>query len=94
VKLTVLEFGVSPDFFTGAVLGAVLFCLILAGIEKMSDTASKDAQKAYIDSLYRMTYEQLVAEVMRVHSEAHRLITEISEENSALLAKIEELETE
>ena len=60
----------------------------------MSDTASKEAQKAYIDSLYRMTYEQLVAEVMRVHTESHRMITELSEENAALVAKIEELEAE
>ena len=58
----------------------------------MNDIASKEAQEAYVNSLYRMTYEQLVAEVMRVQAEAAKLITAISEENAALVAKIEELE--
>ena len=58
----------------------------------MSELANKAAQEAYVNSLYRMTYEQLVAEVMRVHAEAHKLITALSEENAALTARVEELE--
>ena len=60
----------------------------------MNDIASKEAQEAYVNSLYRMTQEQLIAEVMRVQGEAAKLITAISEENAALVAKIEELEAE
>lgn len=59
----------------------------------MSDLANDVAKEAYINGLYRMTYEQLVSEVMRVQGEAAKLITELSEENAALIAKIEELES-
>ena len=40
----------------------------------MNDIASKEAQEAYVNSLYRMTQEQLIAEVMRVQMAAADLI--------------------
>ena len=40
----------------------------------MSDLANKAAQEAYVNSLYRMTQEQLIAEVMRVQGAAAELV--------------------
>ena len=40
----------------------------------MSELANKAAQEAYVNSLYRMTQEQLIAEVMRVQMAAADLI--------------------
>ena len=40
----------------------------------MNDIASKEAQEAYVNSLYRMTQEQLIAEVMRVQGAAAELV--------------------
>ena len=46
----------------------------------MSELANKAAQEAYVSSLYRMTQEQLIAEVMRVQEAAARLIKDELEE--------------
>lgn len=40
----------------------------------MSELANKAAQEAYVNSLYRMNQEQLIAEVMRVQMAATDLI--------------------
>ena len=40
----------------------------------MSELANKAAQEAYVNSLYRMTQEQLIAEVMRVQGAAAELV--------------------
>ena len=58
----------------------------------MNDIASKEAQEAYVNSLYRMTQEQLIAEVMRVQGEAAKLITELSEENAHMAERIKDYE--
>ena len=51
----------------------------------MSDTASKEAQEAYVNSLYRMNQEQLIAEVMRVQMAAADLIKqEVQTEREAI----------
>jgi len=52
--------------------------------------AAKNAQEAYVNSLYTMTVEQLIAEVMRVQMEAAKLIQEVTEERDAALAKLDE----
>ena len=60
----------------------------------MSDTASKETQEAYVNSLYRMTQEQLIAEVMRVQMAAADLIkAEVESEREACAVTCEELET-
>ena len=61
----------------------------------MSDTASKEAQEAYVNSLYRMTQEQLIAEVMRVQMAAADLIKqEVRAERNSCIAQLEELDKE
>lgn len=52
--------------------------------------AQQDAQKAYVNSLYAMNTDQLIAEVMRVQMEAAKLIQEVTEERDAALAKLDE----
>lgn len=80
----------TDQFFVGAFIGALLFFLILTGINKMSELASKSAQEAYVNSLYAMNTDQLIAEVMRVQMEAAKLIQEVTEERDAALAKLDE----
>ena len=64
-------------------------------LRRMSDTASKEAQEAYVNSLYRMTYEQLIAEVMRVQMAAADLIKqEVQAERNSCIAQLEELDKE
>ena len=51
----------------------------------MSELANKAAQEAYVNSLYRMTQEQLIAEVMRVQMAAADLIKqEVQTEREAI----------
>jgi hypothetical protein len=52
--------------------------------------AAKNAQEAYVNSLYAMNTDQLIAEVMRVQMEAAKLIQEVTEERDAALAKLDE----
>lgn len=52
--------------------------------------AAKSAQEAYVESLQRMTVEQLIAEVMRVQIAAAELIkTEVANEREACAEIIE-----
>lgn len=55
----------------------------------MSEMANKAAQEAYVNSLYRMNQEQLIAEVMRVQGEAARMITALSTELEELKAEMD-----
>ena len=41
-----------------------------------TNLAADEAKKAYLESCYKMTHPQLYAELMRVHTEAHKLIQE------------------
>ena len=57
----------------------------------MSELANKAAQEAYVNSLYRMNQEQLIAEVMRVQMAAADLIKqEAQSERNACIAQLEE----
>lgn len=55
----------------------------------MTELAQKAAQEAYVNSLYRMNQEQLIAEVMRVQGEAARMITALSTELEELKAEMD-----
>lgn len=57
-----------------------------------AQTAQKDAQAAYIDSLQTMTPADLIKEVMRVHIAAADMINKMQADLDAAYAKIEELE--
>ena len=58
----------------------------------MSELANKAAQEAYVNSLYRMTQEQLIAEVMRVQMAAADLIkAEVETERDACVQVCESL---
>jgi hypothetical protein len=50
--------------------------------------AAKDAQKAYVESLYAMNTDQLIAEVMRVQMEAAKLIQQEIENEREACAKV------
>ena len=59
----------------------------------MSELANKAAQEAYVNSLYRMNQEQLIAEVMRVQMAAADLIKqEVRAERNSCIAQLEEWE--
>ena len=62
----------------------------------MSELANKAAQEAYVNSLYRMTQEQLIAEVMRVQMDASELIkaeVELEREACAEIADSKVMDT-
>jgi ABC-type nitrate/sulfonate/bicarbonate transport system substrate-binding protein len=50
--------------------------------------AAKNAQEAYVNSLYAMNTDQLIAEVMRVQMEAAKLIQQEIENEREACAKV------
>ena len=57
--------------------------------------AQRSAQEAYVESLQRMTVEQLIAEVMRVQIAAAELIkAEVANEREACAALCEEYDSQ
>ena len=56
-----------------------------------TNLAADDAKKAYLERCYKMTHAELYAELMRVHTEAHRLIQEaVKQENQRVVKAIED----
>lgn len=61
-----------------------------AVISTPEQLAADDAKKRYMEHVYGMTHAQLFNELMRVHGESAKMITELQAKVNELKAKAED----